>query len=109
MRCLFTQLGCPFCAQVAQAVVKINRRLGFGEKISIIDINSTDPRVRLIDEMAKMEKKKPIVPILVLDNKQVKKTFGLVENCRENMLIVHSLIDVEHYVSYLETYLDARL
>jgi len=78
MRALFILKHCSLCPYIIDAVNLINMHLPLGERISIIDIFSNDPRLKFLEEYnGNPDRMYWGTPTLVIDIPVMEKKFGV--------------------------------
>ena len=104
MRAMFTKRNCPYCREVISAVTRLNSILPFGEKIPIINVESSDSRLRFLKNVFGDAVK---TPCLVIDKKYVSADLGRYAVKMTDNVFVFSMLDREHMYELLNV-LSAR-
>lgn len=108
MRVFYTLIGCPICNTAESCILEVNKHLPAGKQIEIVDIFSGDPRLSWLSEFFKSDSVYAWeVPFLVIDELNIQYKFGsLKPSPLENRVFVRSVWDMDHYIEFLETYLE---
>ena len=98
--------GCPFCIDAKKAVLEVNNRLPFDERIEIVDIFSGDNRVKFLEKLFGTKSRYDwYVPLLVVDKPKLIQMYNSTLKGRGYKTYIFAIRGKEHYASMLLRYL----
>jgi len=102
---VFSMPFCPKCEIAKEAVMNLNRKLSAKDKIEIINIHSTDPRVKLLRK--RFGGRIVDLPVFVISKQLVKRVFNSrVPGTRK--YLVDSVLGVDYTKIFIKELIDNK-